>query len=186
MKISMIVAMDENGAIGYNNTIPWRLREDMRYFKQFTRNKVVLMGRNTAQSIGKALPNRYNIVLSTNDLYEPPEDMVKVANTTEAIVEARAAIAANPELEDELVVLGGCEVYSVMLPLTETIVATLVKARIKRADTHWPTGAALRLFFGEGSTQNFSFEILHNQEADEHNEYPFSIVRYTRRNAVRI
>ena len=64
--IAAIVAMDKNGAIGQGNKMPWHLPNDLRYFKEVTKDSVVLMGRKTFESIGRKLPNRINIVLTKN------------------------------------------------------------------------------------------------------------------------
>lgn len=66
MKIKLIVAFDKKYNIGKNNKLLWNIKEDLQLFKQFTENQIVVMGRNTYDSIGKPLPNRINIVLSNN------------------------------------------------------------------------------------------------------------------------
>ena len=71
MKLSMIVAVAENGVIGRNNSLPWYLPNDLKYFKQTTMGKPVIMGRKTYESIGKPLPGRTNIVITRQADYQP-------------------------------------------------------------------------------------------------------------------
>ena len=71
MRLSIIVAAAENGVIGRNNALPWHLSEDLQHFKQLTMGKPILMGRKTFESIGRPLPGRTNIVVSTNPDYRP-------------------------------------------------------------------------------------------------------------------
>ena len=127
-RLALIVAAAENGVIGRNNALPWRLPEDMRYFKRVTMGKPVIMGRKTFESIGQPLPGRTNIVITRNAAYRAAG--VSVASTlAEALALARE-VAARDGVE-EMVVIGGAEIYRAALPLTERLYLTEVHARVE-------------------------------------------------------
>jgi len=108
MRISLIAALDRRRAIGRDNDLPWRLPDDLKRFKALTLGKPVLMGRKTAESLGRALPGRLNLVL-TRRSGVPFDGMQAVASVDEAIAIAEAQGA------DELCVIGGGEVYALTL-----------------------------------------------------------------------
>ena len=70
MKISHLVALSNNSVIGVNNNLPWKLKKDLQHFSAYTQNKAIVMGRKTFESIGKPLPNRQNIVISSSMLHQ--------------------------------------------------------------------------------------------------------------------
>ncbi len=109
MDVALIVAMAENGVIGRNNKLPWHLPEDLRYFKQTTMGKPIIMGRKTYESIGKPLPGRTNIVISRQENYELPEGAKHVRSLDEAI-ELADSIAFIDGTE-EVMVIGGSQIY---------------------------------------------------------------------------
>jgi len=129
-----MVAMAENGVIGVNNKLPWRLPNDLRYFKAVTMGKPVIMGRKTHQSIGRPLPGRTNIVISRDGKAEY-EGCSTVTSLQEAI-----ELADNIALIDgasEAIAIGGAQIYALALPLAERIYLTQVHARIN-GDTYFP------------------------------------------------
>lgn len=126
--ISIIVAIAENGVIGRDNGLPWRLSTDLKRFKAITMGKPVVMGRKTYQSIGKPLPGRVNIVVSRDPAFAA-EGVVVVRSLDEAF--ARAGDAA------EICVIGGGEIYRQALPLADRLYVTEVKAPID-GDTTFP------------------------------------------------
>jgi dihydrofolate reductase len=117
----------ENDAIGKGNALPWHLPADLKHFRQLTLGKHVLMGRKTYQSIGKALPQRTNLVLSRQGFAAADARVV-------ADVGAARAIAG----EEPLMVIGGAEVYRLALPEADLIHLTLVHTRVQDADTFFP------------------------------------------------
>ena len=133
MMLSLIVAAAENGVIGRDNALPWRLPEDLRYFRRMTVGKPVIMGRRTFESIGKALPERVNIVVSRSRKVLAPGVLV-VSTLDEALAAARSAATADV---DEVVVIGGAQLYSAALPLARRIYLTEVHANIE-GDTFLP------------------------------------------------
>ena len=127
----LLVAYDLDRAIGRGNALPWHLPDDLKRFKALTLGKPVLMGRRTAESIGRALPGRLNLVL-TRSGRTPVPGMQAVASLDEALDVARAQDAS------ELCVIGGAEVYALALPRADVLHATLVDTRVEGADAFFP------------------------------------------------
>ena len=125
--LSLIVAMDEGGLIGRNNALPWRLPEDLKFFRRITLGKTVLMGRKTWDSLGKPLEGRRNWVLSRDPAFRPAG--------CEVFATLERALAAHRD--GELVVIGGAELYRQALPLARTLHLTRVHARVA-GDTAFP------------------------------------------------
>lgn len=133
MKVSLVVAAARNRAIGLNNKMPWHLPEDLKYFKRVTMGKPVVMGRNTFESIGKPLPGRPNIVISRNVDYRA--EGITVVNSLEAAL--RAAQQLLPPGQDEVMVVGGAQIYAQALPQAERLYLTEVDAE-PAADAFFP------------------------------------------------
>lgn len=130
MKVSLIVAAAENNVIGRENDLPWKLPDDMRFFVRTTKGHHILMGRKNLQSFGKLLPNRVNILL-TRDKNFHFEGAVIFHELNEAIKYAREAG------EEELMVIGGGEIYRQCLPIADQVYLTRVHAQIE-GDTYFP------------------------------------------------
>lgn len=130
MDIAMIAAMAENRIIGADNDMPWHLPADLKHFKQTTLGKPVVMGRKTYESIGKALPGRLNIVISTRDDYVL--DDAVVVNTPEAALER-----AKQESVDEIMIIGGGKIYELFLPLANRLYLTEIDLTVA-GDTQFP------------------------------------------------
>lgn len=129
MKLSLVVAMDLRGAIGRDNALPWRLPDDLRRFKQLTLGKPILMGRKTAESLGRSLPGRLNLVLTRSGRV-PFEGMQAVASWTEALAAAGAV--------EELCVIGGAAVFERALPQADALYLTRVETEVPDADVFFP------------------------------------------------
>ncbi len=121
MIISIIAAMADNRVIGIDNSLPWNLPADMKWFRQQTMNKPVLMGRKTFDSIGKPLPKRRNIVIS-RDIALEIEGCEVVGTIDEAL-----NLCAD---ENEVMIIGGASFYEQMLPRANRLYLTLVHADI--------------------------------------------------------
>ncbi|QSF42611.1 dihydrofolate reductase [Paenibacillus tianjinensis] len=118
MSISMIWAMGANGVIGKDNDMPWHLPRDFAYFKEQTLGKRMLMGRKTWESLGgKPLKGRKSIVI-TRDTSFQPEGAEVIHSLEEALAEGRK--------EDELMVIGGAEIYRMMLPYADKLIVTRI------------------------------------------------------------
>ncbi|MCS3811123.1 dihydrofolate reductase [Xanthomonas sp. 4461] len=131
MKLTLIVAFDRNNAIGRDNDLPWKLPDDLKRFKALTLGKPILMGRKTAQSLGRALPGRLNLVL-TRSGQVPFAGMQAVASIDQAIQRA------GQEGAQELCVIGGGEVYRLTMERADLLAVTEVDTVVDRADTHFP------------------------------------------------
>ena len=131
MELVLIAALDRHNAIGRDNELPWRLPDDLKRFKALTLGKPVLMGRKTAQSLGRALPGRMNLVL-TRSGQVPFEGMQAVASIEEARQCARSSGAG------ELCVIGGGEIYALCLPLAARMHLTRVDTLVQDADAFFP------------------------------------------------
>jgi dihydrofolate reductase len=122
--ISFVVARADNGVIGRDNALPWRIPEDLKHFKRLTVGKPVVMGRRTFESIGKPLPGRHNIVL-TRDPDWRAEGVTVVPNLAEAI----AAAGLDPKTRaEEVMIVGGAAVYTEALPIATRVYLTEVHA----------------------------------------------------------
>jgi len=127
--LSLIAALDRRRAIGLGNALPWHLPDDLRRFKALTLGKPVLMGSNTARSLGRALPGRRNLVL-TRSGQVPFADMQAVSSLDAALAAAGDA--------PEVCVIGGAQVYALSLPLAQRLYLTHVETEVERADTWFP------------------------------------------------
>ncbi|MBL6985557.1 MAG: dihydrofolate reductase [Methylobacter sp.] len=128
MKISLIVAMASNRAIGLNNQMPWHLSADLKKFKKITMGSPILMGRKTYESIGRPLPGRTNIIISRNSSYSQPGCLV--------FNDIDQALASCAEVE-EVFVIGGADFYQAMLPVADTLYLTLIHQEFP-GDTFFP------------------------------------------------
>lgn len=117
-KLSLVVARADNGVIGRDNALPWRLSADLKHFKALTLGKPVIMGRRTFESIGRPLPGRHNIVLTRGDW--TAAGIVVVPSLDAALA------AAGPA--DEAMIIGGAAVYAAALPLAARVQLTEVHA----------------------------------------------------------
>lgn len=160
MKIALIAAMARNRVIGNNNSLPWHLPEDLQAFKRITLGKPVIMGRKTFDSIGRPLPGRVNIVLSRQQGWQP-EGVFVVADLDQAIARARAL--ADPACE-EIMVIGGEQIYRQALPFAQRLYLTQVDievagdARFPDLDErHWRQVSAVK---GFSEKTQISFEMV--------------------------
>lgn len=128
MKISLVVAAAANNVIGAGGDLPWHLPNDFKYFKRLTMGKPIVMGRRTWESIGQALPGRQNIVLTRNAFFEAPGATV--------VTSPAAAVAAAGDA-DELMVIGGGQVYAQFLDMADCVYLTRVATELD-GDTYFP------------------------------------------------
>ncbi|WDS37488.1 dihydrofolate reductase [Pseudoxanthomonas sp.] len=164
MKISLIAALDSNRAIGRGNAMPWHLPDDFRHFKALTLGKPVLMGRKTAQSLGRALPGRLNLVLTRSGVV-PFEGMVAVASFDEAVRQGQAQAA------DELCVIGGGELYALLLAQADVLHLTHVETEVANADA----------FFPAFNADDWTITAREAHAADARHAFAFAFVDYARK-----
>ncbi|MFA7415081.1 MAG: dihydrofolate reductase [Rhizobium sp.] len=135
IKVAIVVAVSENGVIGNDGDMPWKLSTDLKRFKALTLGKPLVMGRKTFESIGRPLPGRPHVIVSRNPDFHP--DGVEVAPSLEAAIDRAAAIASALGV-DEICVVGGGEIYRQALPLADTLHVTHVEAELA-GDTRFPS-----------------------------------------------
>ncbi|VAW76848.1 Dihydrofolate reductase [hydrothermal vent metagenome] len=122
MRVSLIAAMAENRVIGRNNQLPWRLSADLQRFKALTMGKPIIMGRKTWESIGRPLPGRTNIVVTRDASYQA-EGCVVVHSVDQALKAAADS--------DEVMVIGGANLYQQLLERTDRLYLTQVKTNVE-------------------------------------------------------
>lgn len=137
MKLSLIVATANNNAIGRNNELPWHLPQDLKYFKSVTLGKPVIMGRKTFESIGKPLPGRTNIVVTRQKDWKFAG--VLVAKSVEEALEIGQQFRNEQNnLAEEIMVIGGAEIYRHALPIADRVYLTRIDADVAGADAYFP------------------------------------------------
>lgn len=159
MRISIVVAMDRNGAIGTGGRLPWRLPADLKHFREITMGKPIIMGRKTHESIGRVLPGRENIVLSRDPAFR--------ARGCTLLRDLPAALAhCSKQGAGEVMITGGADVFREGLSLADRIHLTQVHTSVNDADTHFPEFD--RDQWQEVERQDF--------RADADNPFPYSFV----------
>jgi len=159
--ISIIVAAAQNNAIGYQNQLLWRMPADLKFFKDTTINHTVIMGRKTFESVGKPLPNRRNIIITRKADYK-----IDGAEVVHSIDDALAL--CNPN--EETFIVGGAEIYSLVMDQCDRIYFTLIYGEFK-ADTFFPP--ILQDFW------QLTSESYH--DADDKNPYDYNFMIYERK-----
>ena len=163
MTLAIIVATDEQGLIGKDNDLPWRLSADLQYFRGVTMGKPIVMGRNTHESIGRALPGRHNVVITSDQTYQAGG-----CSVVHSIDEALALCVD----DEEIMVMGGASLYTQLLPQADKLYLTRVHANLE-GDTWFPD-------WHESDWLEISRE---DYLADDKNEYDYSFVVYEKRKA---
>lgn len=156
MIISLIAAVGKNLELGKDNKLIWNIPDDLKYFKEMTTNKTVVMGINTFKSIGKALPNRKNIVITSKKIVI---DDVTIINDYEDVLKLK---------DEEIYVIGGSSIYKLFLPLADNIYLTEIDDICNEADTYFPSF----------DKEKYNKEIL---ETKEYNDIKYSYTRYRRK-----
>jgi dihydrofolate reductase len=163
---ALVVAFSDNHVIGHQGKIPWRLSDDLKFFKHLTENHILVMGRKTFESLPRKLPNRVHIVVTRNKKYVLDDDDCFVVSCLDEALDF-----AKTFLGKQTFVIGGGEIYQQAIDkkVVDTIYLTLVKAHIE-GDTFFP---AIDLSnWKEKSRTKFS--------KNEKNEYDFEIVELSR------
>ena len=148
--------MAENRVIGVNNTLPWHLPADLRHFRELTSGHHVIMGRKTFESLGKPLPHRINIVITSNNQYTAP-DCIVVPSLDSAIA------AASPA--EEIFIIGGASCYSQALPRADRLYLTVVHTMLQ-GDARFP----------EFDWNSWNEVARIRCESDKQNPYSYSFI----------
>ena len=167
MIISILVAMNEELLIGVNNDLPWKLQDDLEHFKNYSLNKPIIMGRKTFESIGRPLPNRKNIVVSSS---MKEQDGIKVFNNlNDAITFSKKYNEENNI--DEIILIGGAKVFAEGLKQTTKLVISGVDASSIKGDVYFP----------EFNKQEWREVDSKKFLKSEKNQYDFEIKEYLRK-----
>lgn len=158
MKISIIAAVSDNEVIGFENKLPWRQSDDLKRFKRITSGKIVIMGRKTADSLGRALPHRRNIVLTRLAGY--------AREGFECFGSLKKALAS---CCGDLMIIGGGGIYKQCLPIATHMYLTRVHAEVK-GDVWFPE-------INHGEWQKTYCET---HKKDDRNQYGYSFMNYVR------
>ena len=153
--ISIITAISENRVIGKDNDLIWKISRDQKRFRDITKGHPVIMGRNTYKSIGKALPNRFNIVISRNQEYTLPD--AAIAHTLEDALRIAKDSGIGSE---EIFIIGGAQVYTEGLSFADKLYLTIVHKQAE-GDTFFPAYEHL-------------FKTVVYEETDEENGIKFT------------
>lgn len=166
--ISMIVARARNGVIGVNGDLPWRLSDDLKFFKETTKGHPIIMGRKTWQSLPrKPLPGRDNLILTRDRDFLAPE--ARTYSDLTAALESAKSLALAKGL-NEVFIIGGASLYSEGLAFADTLYITEVDVELD-GDAHFPA-------FDEALYEETSSR---HADADERNDYAFQIRKLMRR-----
>ena len=163
--LSIIAAVARNGVIGKENDLPWRLPADFMYFKRMTLGKPCVMARKTFESLGGALKNRPNIVLTRDQSYEAGGAIV-----VHSIEEALEVAEAHRGEGDEMMILGGATLYEAMIPWVDRMYITLVHEEFQ-GDTYFP----------EFNRNQWVEVWREDHEPDKKNKYPYSFTLLERK-----
>ena len=158
--ITIVAALARNRAIGLDGAMPWHLPRELKHFKDTTMGKPIVMGRKTHESIGRALPGRQNLVVTRNAAFSAAGCDV-AGSLDQAVARANG---------DEVIVIGGGELYSRALPVADRMVLTLVDCE-PEADTWFP----------EWSEADWRRTDSRREAADEKNPHAYEVVEFLRR-----
>lgn len=168
MEISLIAAMADNRVIGNEGDMPWHLPGELQYFKELTMGKPIIMGRNTFASIGRPLPGRHNIVITSKPELLP-EGVTTANNPEQAIAAAEAMAAVNGTELHEIMIIGGGQVYEAFLPRATRLYLTHIDLNVE-GDTYFP----------EFHADEWQQTLLREHKADEKNPLSFRGYMYER------
>jgi dihydrofolate reductase len=163
--MNMIVAVDQNYAIGYRNNLGWHITEDLQRFRSLTLHKTVIMGRKTWESIysvlGQALPQRHNFVLTRDLHYHAPGATV--------IHDMRDVLSMH---DKQVFIIGGEQIYKIFLPYVTTLYLTSIEKNMKHADAYFPRfnhqhfqQTYFHRYYSRKERCYFSFNVYHQVRA---------------------
>ncbi|TMN23696.1 dihydrofolate reductase [Lentibacillus cibarius] len=160
--ISLLVAMDQNQVIGYQNDLPWYLPNDLKFFKQKTTGNTIFMGRKTFEAIGKPLPNRTNVVITRKQTGFP--EGIEVVHDIDAVLEWNRRHS-----DAEIFVIGGADIFRQLLPHADRMYITRIDETFK-GDTYFPS-------FNE---EDWQLTSRKRGEQNDKNPYTYYFLQYDR------
>lgn len=159
--MNIIVAAAENGAIGNKGQMPWHLSSDLKYFKQTTLGRPVIMGRKTFESIGRPLPGRHNVIVTRDLSFALPAEVMAALKPDTTVRICHSLKEALEAEGDEAFVIGGAQIYREAWPLADRIYLTRVHTEVAEFDAVIPP-----------IPEGMILEIVGAAAADEKNDYP--------------
>ena len=166
INVAQVVAHDRNRAIGKDNQLPWHISEDLKHFKRLTEGGIVIMGRNTFESMGKALPNRTNFVLTTDLDYTIDDPSVMIFHNLDDALGQASSLAHGKGL-DTVWIIGGQKIFEQGLLFSDRLEITEVDLAVDGADVFYPD-----------ITQNFVKVAESEQKVDEKSGIGYRFVTY--------
>lgn len=169
MKISIIAAVSKNNVIGFENQMPWHLPADLKHFKKVTMGKPIIMGRKTFDSIGKALPGRTNIIITKNPHFKLTEPNTMVVHSLDEAIKAAGDA-------DEVMIIGGANVYAQALPHSNLIYLTRIQQEFN-GDTFFPEldwskwNEIEREDFTPDEKNPYHYSFITLKQKNEHNRF---------------
>ena len=158
MVISHLVAVSNNNVIGKDNDLPWKLKRDLQHFKNYTTGKTIVMGRKTYESIGRPLPNRRNIIISST---------IRSIDGAEVFSSLEAALEVLKH-EDEIIITGGSYLFNDTTDIVNKLVITFVDTSIEDGD----------VFYSDIDYKKWNLVEESFFQKDSENEHDFSIKVY--------
>ena len=166
MIISHLVALSNNFVIGVNNDLPWKLKKDLQHFSAYTQNKAIVMGRKTYESIGRPLPNRKNIVLSST---LKAQEGIEIVSSLDQGIQVASQWNKDNATSEEIVLIGGGYVFEESKDMVNKLVLTRVECEIV-GDVFYPQ---INLdYWKKVSSEAF--------EQDDENEYNFKVETFVK------
>lgn len=166
MILSIIAAIGKKNELGKSNKLIWQLPDDLKRFKELTSGHPVIMGRKTFESIGRILPNRINIIITTNPNFIANGAII-VKSLTEAIAKA------TEDTDGEVFVIGGGMIYAEALPIADKLYLTHIDTEFPDADT----------FFPEVNCDEWDMVGTESHDADDRHPYSFRYATYEKKPA---
>jgi dihydrofolate reductase len=163
MKLSIIAAVGKNNELGGNNALLWKLSDDLKMFKQLTMGHCIIMGRKTFESIGKPLPGRINIVVTTGNM--------EVEGVSRAIDLNHAVELARESGDEEAFIIGGGQIFNYAIDLADKLYLTTVDAEFPEAD----------IFLPEIELEDWNLVDTKHFSKNEKNEFDFVYREYVRK-----
>ena len=172
MKVVAIAAVAKNGVIGSENSLPWDLPEDMKFFRESTKGHVVIMGRKTYDSMGRPLPNRENAVISRNGDWLPEPQYASKVSLFSSVEEAIRAFQAKYQKDESKIIfiIGGSQIYELAFDLLDEVWLTEIDAEVK-GDARFP-------FYQNGVLQRTDFKRVSarcGQDSSAKFQYSFNV-----------
>ena len=166
MVISHLVALSNNLVIGVNNDLPWKLKKDLQHFSAYTQNKAIVMGRKTFESIGRSLPNRKNIVISST---LNASEGIEVVSSLDQGIQIASKWNKDNTGSDEIVLIGGGYIFEESKSIVNKLVLTRVNCEIDGD-----------VFYPQIDLSNWKKLSTESFEKDLENEYDFKVETYIR------